>query len=114
MYQGHTFAASNRADLLFGIELKNPDGSFVDFTGASITVALRLTTYTTPTLTGTTTDGHVTVTGPGTAAVHFTRSEMTTFPAGELDIGITVMLSDGNTYQLFAGQLPVVDGVVAA
>jgi len=46
--------------------------------------------------------------------VRFTRAEMSNFAAGDLDIGITVTLNDGVTYQLFAGQLPVVDGVVAA
>jgi hypothetical protein len=117
MYTGHLPAASNRADLLFQVELiDRATNDLVDFTGATITVALRPVSRTlaVPQLTGTNQDGHVTVIGPGAFEVHFVRGEMTQFPAGELDMGITVLLADGNTYQLFTGQIPVVDGVVAA
>ena len=114
-YTGHIAAASNRADLVFQVELIDPKtNDFVDFTDATITVALRMTSQNLPALTGTNHDGHITVVGVGTFAVKFSRAEMTQFPAGEVDIGITVLLKDGITYQLFAGQLPVVDGVVAA
>jgi len=120
-YTGLIAAASNRADFLFAVELIDPTtNDHVDFTGASITVAMRPVTggnsYNTarPSLTGTNQDGHITVTGPGKFETRFTRNEMSQFSAGDLDIGITVRLSDGVTYQLFAGQLPVVDGVVAA
>jgi hypothetical protein len=119
-YTGHIAAASNRADLLFQVELIDPKtNDSVDFTGATITVALRPVkgggnNYSSPTLTGTNHDGHITVIGPGNFEVKFSRAEMTQFSPGDLDIGITVQLNDGVTYQLFAGQLPVVDGVVAA
>ena len=114
-YTGHVAAASNRADFLFQVKLVDPaTNDSVDFTGAKITVALRPTTQSMPALTGTNMDGHITVLGLGVFEVHFTRGEMAMFVAGELDIGITVTLSDGVTYQLFAGQLPIVDGVVAA
>jgi hypothetical protein len=115
MYTGHTQAASNRADFLFQVELIDPrTNDFVDFTGASITVALRFTGQTSPTITGTNSDGHVTVIGLGVFETRFTRQEMTQFPAGDIDIGITVTLADGITRQLIAGQVPVIDGVVAA
>jgi hypothetical protein len=114
-YTGHVAAASNRADLMFQVELIDPKtNDFVDFTGAAITVALRPVTQSSPALSGTNQDGHITVLGPGTFEVHFTRSEMAQFAAGDIDIGITVLLASGITYQLLAGQLPVVDGVVAA
>jgi len=119
-YTGHVAAASNRADLLFQVQLVDPvTNDSVDFTGATITVALRPVkdggnNYSSPTLTGTNHDGHITVIGPGNFEVKFSRAEMTQFSPGDLDIGITVLLNDGVTYQLFAGQLPVVDGVVAA
>jgi len=114
-YTGHVAAASNRADLLFKIVLTDPQtNDLVDFTGATITVALRQTSQQSPTLVGTNLDGHITVIGPGEFDTHFTRNEMTQFPPGDIDIGVVVMLSDGITYQLLAGQLPVVDGVVAA
>ena len=111
MYTGHVAAASNRADLLFAVELVDPvTNDNVDLTGATITVALRSMSggaLTPPALTGTNRDGHVSVTGLGRFEVRFTRAEMVQFPAGDLDIGITVLLLDGVTYQLFAGQLPI-------
>jgi hypothetical protein len=114
-YTGHLPAASNRADFLFQVELVDRvTNDFVDFTGATITVSLRGVNQIAPALTGTTADSHVVIIGPGTFEVHFTRAEMTQFPAGDLDMGITVLLTDGNTYQVFSGQLPIVDGVVAA
>ena len=119
-YTGHIAAASNRADLQFKIELVDPvTNDFVDFAGATITVALRPVkgggnNYSSPTLTGTNQDGHITVTDLGTCEVRFSRAEMAQFAPGDLDIGITLKLATGITYQLFAGQLPVVDGVVAA
>jgi hypothetical protein len=121
-YTGHIAAASNRADLLFAVELVDPKtNDDVDFTDATITVALRPVAgggnnynMSSPTLVGTNHDGHVTVTAPGNFEVRFTRAEMVQFPAGDLSIGITALLNDGVTYQLFAGLLPVVDGVVAA
>ena len=119
-YTGHIAAASNRADLLFQVVLIDPKtNDNVDFTGATITVALRPVSggnnYAPgPILTGTNQDGHITIIGPGNFTVKFSRSEMTQLRAGDYDIGITVLLNDGITYQLFAGQLPVVDGVVAA
>ena len=114
-YTGHIAAASNRADLLFAVELVDPvTNDNVDLSGSTITVALRATAQPTPSLAGTNLDGHIVVTGLGRFEVRFTRAEMAQFPPGDVDIGITVTLSDGVTYQLFAGQLPVVDGVVAA
>ena len=114
-YTGHIAAASNRADLLFQVELIDPKtNDFVDLTGSTIVVALRPTSQPSPAISGTNLDGHVTIVGLGVFDVRFGREEMTRFAPGDLDIGITVKLIDGVTYQLFAGQLPVVDGVVAA
>jgi len=117
-YTGHIAAASNRADFQFRVELVDPvTNDFVDFTGATIVIGLNYVTGGTsssPILTGTNHDGHVTVVGPGTCDVHFTRAEMTQFPPGDMKIGITVQLADGITRQIFSGLLPVVDGVVAA
>jgi hypothetical protein len=112
-YTGQIPAASNRADLLFAVELTdNETNDTIDLTGALITVALRPPTQPNPLITGTNVSGHVTVTAPGNFDVHFTRDEMAQFLAGEIDMGITLKMADGNTYQIFSGQLPVVDGVV--
>ena len=114
-YTGHIAAASNRADLLFQVNLVDPvTNDNVNLTGSTITVALRPSSQSLPAISGTNLDGHVTVVGLGVFDVRFNRAEMVRFAPGDLDIGITVKLADGVTYQLFAGQLPVVDGVVAA
>ena len=114
-YTGHIAAASNRADWMFRVELIHPD-DFVDFTTTTITVAVRPVSggnnqSSSPQLIGTNQDGHITVVGPSIFEAHFTRGEMGQFGAGNLDMGITVLM-DGNTYQLFSGQVPVIDGVV--
>ena len=114
-YTGHMAAASNRADLMFQVELIDPvTNDFVDLTNSTITISLRMGAQSraAPQLTGTNKDGHITVISPGVFEVRFTRAEMAAFPAGDVDIGFTVLLSNGVTYQLFAGQLPIVDGVV--
>jgi hypothetical protein len=116
-YTGHLAAASNRADLIFGVELVDPaTNDFVDLTGSQIAVMVRASGQygASPLLTGTNQDGHIAVTGPGRFTVHFTRNEMTTFAPGNFDIGIVATLNTGVTHQLLAGQLPVVDGIVAA
>jgi hypothetical protein len=106
-------AASNRADFKFQVKLIDQlhTGDFVDLDYALITVALRSIPQWEPAINGTNLDGHVVVLGLNVFEVRFTRQEMTQFPAGDLDMGITVEV-DGATYQLFSGQVPVVDGVV--
>lgn len=115
-YTGFLPAASNRADFMFQVKLTDPKtNDFIDFTGMVITVALRPAARgTQPMLVGSSTDGHVTIIGLGVFEVRFTRQEMTQFPAGEIDLGITLQHTNGVTYQLFSGQVPIVDGVVAA
>lgn len=114
MYTGPLAPTSNRADWRFNIELLTPTNDFVDFTGATIIIAITPDEQINPLITGSNIDGHVTVTGPGAAAVAFARSEMTTLLPASYKVGITVKLADGVTHQIFAGTLPVVDGVVAA
>jgi hypothetical protein len=118
MYTGFVRAASNRADLQFMVELIDPTtNDYVDLTGALITVTLRgIGAYgSPPLLMGTNNDGHITLSvDPGKFTVWFTRQEMTQFPPGEVAIGMTVRLASGITHQLVAGNIPIIDGVVAA
>lgn len=113
-YGGTLAAESNRADLSFAVEMIDSLGTneIIDMTDCVINVALRLLGHQLPALTGTNLDGHVDIIAPNTFMVHFSRAEMANFAAGEVDLGITIKLNDGITYQLFAGQLPIVDGVV--
>lgn len=114
-YSGTLAAESNRADLAFDVEMIDSLGTneVIDMTDCVINIALRVMGHTMPALTGTNLDGHVEIIAPNTFRVHFSRAEMTLFAPGEIDLGMTIKLNDGITYQLFAGQLPVVDGVVA-
>jgi hypothetical protein len=119
MYTGTLPAASNRADFVIQCDLVNVESTIEHddpvnlIEGGFITVALRPLNMSTPALTGTSTDGHVTILNMNTFYVRFTREEMLRFPAGEIDIGITLKLeNDGITRQLFKGQVPIIDGVV--
>lgn len=113
-YGGFLAAESNRADLAFDVEMIDSlaTNDTIDMTDCVISVALRVLGRVQPALAGTNLDGHVEIIAPNTFRVHFNREEMAQFPAAELDMGITIKLNDGMTYQLFAGMLPLVDGVV--
>lgn len=114
-YTGHLAAESNRADLAFQVEMFDPEtNEIIDTTNCLIVVALRaIGQAEAPTMQGTNADGHVEIVAPNTFLVHFTRQEMGQFSPGDVDLGITIRLNDGITYQLFSGQLPIVDGVVS-
>ena len=114
-YSGTLAAESNRADLAFIVEMIDSlnTNEVIDMTDCVISVAMRLLGHTNPALTGTNLDGHVDIIAPNTFRVHFSRAEMANFSAGEVDLGMTIQLNDGITYQLFSGQLPIVDGVVS-
>lgn len=114
MYQGSLNAASNRADWKFTIELFDPvTSTFVDLTtvGTELIIGLRPDEETRPRVSGSLADGHITIAGPGLADVRFTRSEMTQFDPGSMEVGITIKFQ-GVVTQLFAGTVPVIDGVV--
>lgn len=114
MYQGSLNAASNRADWKFTIELFDPvTSTFVDLTtpGTDIIIGIRPDEESRPRLTGSMSDGHITVAGPGLANVLFTRAEMTQFDPGSMEVGITIKFL-GVVTQLFSGTVPIIDGVV--
>ncbi len=116
MYTGTLAAASNKADWKFTISLADPDsGDVVDLTGATVKLSVREQNSKRTILSGSTTDGKITLSDPtnGECLVWFTPTDMAVFLcAGSFDVGITVLLSSGMTYQLIAGQLPVIDGVI--
>lgn len=112
MYTGTLAAASNRADWKFTCELVDSDtGDDIDLTGATITIAVRPQDASLPILTGTTAD-KITITGTGTFDVAFTPADMHDLCAGSYDVGLTVLMASGTTYQLMSAVLPVIDGVV--
>ncbi|MTW19458.1 hypothetical protein GJ689_25025 [Rhodoplanes serenus] len=111
MYQGHLETLSNREDWERDCELYDPATSEpIDLTGAAIVV--HVTREATPddaVLTGSTSDGRVTITGPGTFAWHFTPGDVAGLCEGTYRAFVRVTIA-GRTKQLFAGTLPVVHG----
>ena len=116
MYTGTLAAASNKADWKFTISLVDPDtGDVVNLTGATVKLSVRDQNSRSTILSGSTIDGKITLSNPtgGECLVWFTPTDMGVFTcAGSFDVGVTVLLSTGLTYQLIAGQLPVIDGVI--
>lgn len=117
MYTGNIAATSNRIAWSWIGELVDPDtNDFVDLAGAAIEVAVRQrpsNSQTPPTLVATIANGKIVVTGVGLFTVTFPKSEMAALFAGDYDVGVVLTLADGSSHQLFAGFLPVVDGVVS-
>ena len=112
-YTGPLAAASNRAEWEWTVELTDPvTNALVDLTGSTINVAVRPEENLNTILTGSNTDGHITIISLGVAFVSFSRAEMCNLIEGSYKCGITVRLASGKTFQIFAGDLPVVDGVV--
>ncbi len=116
MYTGTLAAASNKADWKFTISLYDPDsGDVVDLTSATVKLSVREQNSRRTVLSGSTGDGKITLSDPtnGECQVWFTPTDMAAFScAGTFDVGVTILLSTGLTYQLIAGQLPVIDGVL--
>jgi len=116
MYTGHLAAASNRARWTFQVELTDPATDLpVDLTGATLELAVREQQSKMPLLTGSTSDGRITIGTPatdGAFTVLFPRTDMATLADGMFDVGLHVTLASGADFQLLVATLPVIDGVV--
>lgn len=116
MYTGTLAAASNKADWKFTIEFIDPDtNDTVDLTGATIKLSVRHQTGRNIVLGGSTSDGKIALTDPtnGECQVWFTPTDMSAFNCpGTYDVGLIATLASGVTYQILAGQVPIVDGIV--
>lgn len=117
MYEGSMGAASNREKWEFSIELTDPDNNdaAVNLTGAAIEVAIAEQQATTPLITGSTTDGKVTIATPATSGVFsvaFPRADMQKLAADHYDVGIVLTLASGAVRQLAVGTVAVRHGVV--
>ena len=113
MFTGALPAVSNRETLNFVVEVFDDDtGEAFDITGSTVTVAIRAQNAALPLLQGSSSDGHVLLTGSSTITVTFPVAEMMQLVAGQYDLGLTILLLAGTTRQLLVVVLPVVDGVV--
>jgi hypothetical protein len=110
MYTGSLPTISNRADWKFQIGLTDSDtGETIDFTGCTMQIDVR-DDGNCLLLSGSTSD-KITVPEVGVAQIWFTTPDVHGLCAGTYKVGITVT-GNGETVQLFAGSVPVVDGVV--
>lgn len=110
MYSGSLPTISNRADWKFLIALIDADtGESIDFTGCTLQIAVRNEDGRIV-LSGDSTD-KITVPEVGVAQIWFTMDDVRNLCAGSYSAGITIT-GNGETMQLFAGSVPVVDGVV--
>ncbi|MGJ5075498.1 hypothetical protein [Bradyrhizobium oligotrophicum] len=105
--------ASNRADWTVQISATDADtGDALDFTGASVTVAVKDESGC-QRLLATTDNGKITLLSTGVIQFTFDDSEMRGLCPATYLVGATYLLN-GETNQLFVGTVNVYDGVVAA
>lgn len=115
MYSGPLPEISNRADWKYQIRLIDADtGETVDFTGCTMAIAVRDDNGSVV-LSGAlsipaSTSDKITVPEIGVAQIWFTPADVRNLVAGSYSAGITITGS-GQTMQLLAGSVPVVDGV---
>jgi hypothetical protein len=110
MYTGSLPTISNRADWKFEIGLTDSDtGETIDFTGCTIEIDVRDDNRCIV-LHGTTSD-KISIPQIGVAQISFTPADVRNLCAGSYSAGITIT-GNGETMQLFAGSVSVVDGVV--
>jgi hypothetical protein len=112
-YTGSLPPTSNRETWQLVITLTDPDTNTApDLTGATATMGLRPDEQSLCLLTGSTSDGHLTIDADaGTLTILFSDTEMKSLSPGEYDIGVMLTV-DGQTHQLIAATLPVIDGVI--
>jgi hypothetical protein len=113
MITGFLPPTSNRETWQLIFEITDPDTNTApDLTGATATLGLRPDEQSLCVLTGSTSDGHLTIdVVAGTLTILFPDTEMKDLTPGEYDLGISITV-DGQTHQFFAGTLPVIDGVI--
>jgi hypothetical protein len=117
MYTGTLAAVSNKEDWKFTISLVDPETSdVVDLTGSTVKLTVREQNTKQAVLSAV-----PQLTARSRSAIRpeanvWSGSRLPTWrslpAAGTFDVGITVLLSTGMTYQLIAGQLPVIDGII--
>ena len=116
MYTGALPAVSNRETWTFTVYLTDFDtDAAIDLTGAAIDIAMREKESKSPILTGSTSDGRVTIAAPetgGSFVVAVAAADMAAIGAGMYDVGARVTIASGTTFQLLVCTLPVVDGIV--
>ena len=110
MNTGSLAPFSNREDWQITGALVDDDGALVTLTGS--TIVFYLTEQGSPStavLTGTTTDGEITIPTTTSFQVDFAVDDVTSLVAGTYDAYLRITISDVTT-QLIAGTMQVVEG----
>ena len=110
MYIGSLPGVTNRSTYREQFEVTDADtGELIDLTDATVAFEIRWQSSSEAALTATLAAG-VSVISTGIFEVTFTQAQMRELRAGTYDVGCVVTRDDAE--QLFAGTLPVVDGVI--
>lgn len=104
--------ATTSADLVLPIRIRDRvTKELVDLVGSTITVAVQARDRGGAVLSASTADGRVTMPELGVFVIRFPKAALSVLRPGTYDIGCTIE-RDGDTRQLFVGQLPLQNGVV--
>ena len=112
MYIGSFAAVSNRMDWTNTIYLiDSVTGDDIDITGCIIVMAVRHKDRCQ--MLQVSVGSGIEITGTSSFTFTFSKQQMHCFCAGTYDVGITIAdENDERTSQLFAGSVPIVDGIV--
>ena len=110
MYIGSLGTVSNRETWEQAVDVVDENGDDVTITGATITLAVRKRSSTSPEKTLSSSSG-ITIATPR-FTFRFEESDMDDLCAGTYDVGVTILLN-GDTTQLIVGTVTIVDGIVA-
>jgi hypothetical protein len=113
MFVGTLSPVSNRADWIEAFQLLDEEDPSepIDISGATaITIEVRSPGTRSIVLTGTLAGGEIDHVEIGVFQWHFTPDQMSNLPAGDYEVGCTIVI-DSITTQLIIGMLPVMDGV---
>lgn len=110
MLQGSLGVISNRETYIQDMQVLDENDDPIDVTGATIVFEMRERTDTSAVLSADTDDG-ITI-STTTFTIRFEVDDVRDLEAGEYEVGITIEM-DGDTTQLVAGSISVVDGVVS-
>lgn len=110
MYTGALDPVSNQEDWQFSYQLWDQEADeFIDISACTVTITLRDKNKS-AVLTGSTTDGQITLPEDGVFEVLFPASDMSGLDADTYDVGLRIQ-NDDRKVQLIIGSVAVLDGV---
>jgi hypothetical protein len=117
MFQARFKPVTNQSDWATSIQFNDKaSGAPIDITGDDLPLSFNLALKpvgegNTPSLTGSTATGELTLPSLGILQIFFPASRMQALSPGSYDVGLTV--TNGlNTAQILLGRLPIVNGIV--